>query len=296
MHTVGSDIPVYNVKDLKIKFSINVKNDIWSFKECNRWYDDLEFIVVNKGCALFNVNGKAYRINEGQMLFINSRQMHFNVWDEDGDWSYKQLTVHPDVMFSCDALLKYYDLLCGKGSMPFLIFSKGSSRQNEIIEAVSKVFESVMKGNEFIIASEVLKLGSVMLNYIQSIPADNLKEDKKLESMHKMIGYIQTNYSKKMTIKDIGESADMGRSKCCELFKEYWNTSPIDYLNNYRLLKSVEQYMDMSKSVAKIARECGFNSQSYYAEMFKKVTGRTPTEYRESQLGIFSKERFKENN
>lgn len=287
MQTIGSDIPVYNVKGLKARLSMHVKNDIWSYPEVNHWYDDLEFVLVTKGTVKFNINGVTYKIAEGQMLYIASRQMHHNVYDSNEEWAYRQLTIHPDMIFCNEALSNCSDMLCSDDAVPFLLFSKGSSRQSGVIEAVNRIFEAIFKGNEFDITSEIVRLGGVITSYLDSVPKGYGGMDKNLKIMHDMVGFIQANYREKITIADIGKGGGIGRSKCCELFKEYWNTSPNDYLNEYRLGKSIDMYSDSKRSIASIAKECGFKSQSYYAELFKKVTGRAPTDYKNSLLNPF---------
>ena len=55
-----------------------------------------------------------------------------------------------------------------------------------------------------------------------------------------------------------------------------------NYLNNYKVEKSKELLANTDYSLLDIALSVGFNNQSYYSTVFKKLTNQTPIKYRES--------------
>ena len=71
----------------------------------------------------------------------------------------------------------------------------------------------------------------------------------------------------------------MCRSSCCKLFREYLHKSPVTYLTEYRIRRSME-LLDSSAPITEIAMNCGFSGASYFAETFRRVAGCTPGEYR----------------
>lgn len=72
-------------------------------------------------------------------------------------------------------------------------------------------------------------------------------------------------------MQDIAKSGNVGKSKCYELFKRYVNKTPNDFVNLYRLEKSKILLKNEDLSITEVALECGFNSGSYYAELFKNI-------------------------
>lgn len=74
----------------------------------------------------------------------------------------------------------------------------------------------------------------------------------------------------------------MSRSKCCSIFKTYMDSSPIDYVNGYRLgvSRTLLEYQDTS--IQDIAYACGFSSQSYFTKLFSRTFHMTPREFRAS--------------
>ena len=60
--------------------------------------------------------------------------------------------------------------------------------------------------------------------------------------------------------------------------------SPIQYLIRYRIIKSAELLVDNpTKNIDQIGYECGFETPSYYTQLFKRYYNCTPTEFRNSQ-------------
>ena len=72
----------------------------------------------------------------------------------------------------------------------------------------------------------------------------------------------------------------MGESKCCQLFRRYFSQTPVEYLNRYRLDKSLALLRETDRSITEIALAVGFGGASYYAELFRRQMGQSPTEYR----------------
>ena len=130
------------------------------------------------------------------------------------------------------------------------------------------------------IQSAFLNIWILLCENIAIESHDKLQQNTDLSILKNMVGFIQQNYSKKVSLSDIAFSGAVGQSKCCKLFMKYFNLTPNIYLTQYRLNKSVELLKDKDKSITEIAEVIGFGGSSYYAETFRKWSGMSPTEYR----------------
>ena len=101
-----------------------------------------------------------------------------------------------------------------------------------------------------------------------------------------MIGYVQKNYPNKILLKDISSSGNCCKTKCTSLFQKYLNTSPMIYLNRYRLEKSVFLLRNTTMSVTEIAYACGFSNSSYFCELFHKYYNTTPGKFRNNNSDL----------
>ena len=102
------------------------------------------------------------------------------------------------------------------------------------------------------------------------------------ERVKDVLSFIHKNYSNKITLQDIADSVFVSKGECCRFFKKSLKMSPYDYLINYRINESMKLLKNTSFSILDIAENVGFNNVSHYIQIFKKKTGQTPHEYRNS--------------
>ena len=96
---------------------------------------------------------------------------------------------------------------------------------------------------------------------------------------------IIRRYSEKITLDDIAAAGMVSKSKCGTVFKRFLEKTPMEYLSEYRILRSAELLRDTGDSVSQIALKCGFAGASYYTEKFTEMIGITPTDYRKQEIG-----------
>lgn len=105
-------------------------------------------------------------------------------------------------------------------------------------------------------------------------------KNPQLDLERRMVAYIEENFASEMTLDEIAQSANVSRSTCCRLFRKYVHTSPIEFLNSYRLQVACGQLESTNLSITEIASNCGFNHVSYFSQLFVESFGDTPRAYR----------------
>jgi len=93
-----------------------------------------------------------------------------------------------------------------------------------------------------------------------------------------MTGYIQANYTRRITLEQIAAAGSVCRNRCCILFRENLGCSPIEYVTRYRLDKACDM-LRRGSMITEAALSNGFHGASYFAEVFRRVYGMTPKEY-----------------
>lgn len=94
-----------------------------------------------------------------------------------------------------------------------------------------------------------------------------------------MIEYIKDNYNKKISINDLSDKYEVSTVYLNSKFKEDTNYTFNDFLNRYRILKSIELLKEGSLLIYEIAEEVGFQDYKYFSQVFKKYVGQSPTEF-----------------
>lgn len=97
-----------------------------------------------------------------------------------------------------------------------------------------------------------------------------------------IITYIKTNYAEKLTLSFVAEYFYISNWHLCRILKKETGKNFIEILNQIRIQKAKEFLKDTNLKVYEIARQVGYRELTYFSNMFKKQTGLTPNEYRNS--------------
>ena len=72
---------------------------------------------------------------------------------------------------------------------------------------------------------------------------------------------------------------NMSESNLYAVFKKITETTPVQYLNNYRLSTASERLINSNDSIANISESVGIADQFYFSKLFKQETGGNFIEY-----------------
>lgn len=120
-----------------------------------------------------------------------------------------------------------------------------------------------------------------VLNALQK--CDALEEGKSNnQTYHKVCDYIQTNFMFDITLQKIADKFHVNASYLSDLFKKESGMTYSAYLTELRLNYACALLKKTQSPVNEIADQCGFQNYVYFARIFKKIKGTTPTRYREN--------------
>lgn len=100
------------------------------------------------------------------------------------------------------------------------------------------------------------------------------------ERVRKILRYTEKHYRKKIRINDLVGELHTSAGYLNQLFKEETGYTYNDYLNRFRILKSMDLLEDDQQKIYQIADEVGIGDYKYFVSVFEKYTGMTPTNYR----------------
>lgn len=101
---------------------------------------------------------------------------------------------------------------------------------------------------------------------------------------HEIRLFIETNYTKDISLQDIAAAMGYSDAYFCKLFKQCFDKNFITYLNDFRTQKAIELLGDVTVSIKDVSYKTGYRDANYFARIFKRNTGLTPSEYREKIL------------
>lgn len=91
---------------------------------------------------------------------------------------------------------------------------------------------------------------------------------------------ISERYMDDLKLEEAAQKANMTVPAFCRLFKKLTTRTFTQFLNEYRISKSVQLLHNGDQSISAVAFACGYNSLSYFNRQFRQITGHKPTDYR----------------
>ena len=105
-----------------------------------------------------------------------------------------------------------------------------------------------------------------------------------MERTKLMITYIESNFANDINLNQVAKTAALSESECQHCFKRSTGLSPIQFLKEYRLLRSAELIRSTNMNISEIAAQCGFLDMSYFAKSFRQLFNVSPTTYRQNEF------------
>ena len=100
-----------------------------------------------------------------------------------------------------------------------------------------------------------------------------------LQALKAASDYVEQNYRQKITVEELAALSGYSTSHFTRVFTKVHNASPIQYVNQIRIMHAKNLLRTGQYTIAQIALECGFSNVYYFSRCFKQITGTTPAKW-----------------
>jgi AraC-like DNA-binding protein len=107
-----------------------------------------------------------------------------------------------------------------------------------------------------------------------------LRREIKDERILRAVKYITENYANDLKLEDVAAAVNISPNWLSSRFKVETGLNLSDYLNRTRIENSLILLKEGKLTVSEICFQVGFKSQSYFNNVFKKYTGKSPGNYK----------------
>lgn len=107
--------------------------------------------------------------------------------------------------------------------------------------------------------------------------SENIRMNAVAESIRE---YIAEHYREDISLQTVASAMNYSDAYFCKIFKQCFDKSFIVYLSEYRVEKAKRLLADVVINIKDISSRVGYRDSNYFAKVFKRVAGITPTEYR----------------
>ncbi|MGV7216968.1 helix-turn-helix transcriptional regulator [Bradyrhizobium sp. UFLA05-112] len=99
-------------------------------------------------------------------------------------------------------------------------------------------------------------------------------------ALRRAVERLRSNTDTDVSLAALASDAGLSRFHFCRAFKESTGLSPHAWLRQQRLDQAMNMLRDTDASIASVAAQLGYASQTAFAAAFKKLTGETPSDWR----------------
>jgi AraC family transcriptional regulator len=241
-------------------------------------------IIVGRPQALYQENridGQLYHRDwqtaDSSILIVPADLTNSTVWTGDAEFSI--LTLCPK--FVREVAYESIDPdrvepIPQFGAMDRLIYQIGLSLKADI-EAGSPTGKIFGESAATMLAARLLQQYSVRTPKLAS-DEDGLSS----YTLRQVLDYIRSHLSQDLSIIDLAGVAGMSPYYFLRLFKKSMHFTPRQYIIQTRIDRAKELLRSRELSIADIALECGFTSQSHFTNVFRQSIGIAPRAYQRS--------------
>ncbi len=256
------------------------------------WHNSIEFLRIVKGTFKAEINLDEYLLEPGDICIISSGEIH-------------QLTgcvresIHDVFIFDPRLLsFTYRDQLEEDLLEPWSVHNlcfphiiRPTDPEYDIYNRhITRLIQLGLSREEH----WYFQCKILLLEFLYQVWRQGLLQDQAmsglsagdLEQIHRykrIVSYIEENYMKKITLKDLADTAGCSSQYICRFFKKLSGDTPIQYLVTFRVHKAAALLTETTKTVLEICLDCGFENISYFIRTFSRIMGDTPGQYRKKE-------------
>ncbi|WP_259457897.1 AraC family transcriptional regulator [Salipaludibacillus neizhouensis] len=287
----------YVFPDMKIGFEIH-RMHVRSAK--STWYYPshehplYEINLVTRGKQVFYIQGERYELEEGDLVLIRPGDVHSSSSLENSKEGFNYFCVHfniddklllpyfkktKDTFYHANSMLTrsirpLLDRLVNFSQQSKINFTDKMNLHSIMFELLAITVSCLEKDQQKLgkISEQTFKVAYQIAEEIDQLIRKPSHEDDILESV--------------VRIEEIANHLDISVSYCNKVFNKVFDMSPRQYVTFRKLNDSKSLLVQEKYSIEQIAFMMGYHDSSHFSRQFKRWTGLSPSQYRETQHSI----------
>ena len=248
------------------------------------WHREFEIVLIERGETHCMIGSHTHALHQGEGLFIQPGVIH--------SYETPRNVTMPAILFLPEFIAPEHSAIHETFVKPVLLSSFSHIMlcpevpwQQEMLACVAEVNRLVAQAAPTLALDEhaaVCRLWSALFPHLQALEAHGSTGNAMLlqTRLRRMIDYIETHFAGNIRLEDIARVASVSVSEALRCFRDGVHTTPIGYLNRFRLNYARTRLLDTAQTITDIAAESGFGSPAYFDRLFLRAFHMSPKEYR----------------
>lgn len=269
----SSDIIIHS-PDIPININscgeLRLSRDSHIIRPCGR--KDYQLIYICEGCCYVTIEGETavavggdvilYRPDESQDYLLSGSDKTHTYWIHFGGGGCRELFEKLQI------------------NNINIIKSVNSRDVEYLISALCKHFN--LKTNNYPVICSGMLTSVLALISNQLLKTDN-PYGANANLISELISRLKLFHNLEISVAECARLCRLSQSHFTRIFKEITGEAPQQYIIKIRIDRAKELISFTDKNISEIAEATGFKDQNYFARIFKKNVGMTPTEYRKKK-------------
>lgn len=242
-----------------------------NYKVPKHWHGSIEIFLVLEGIVDVAINGVNYRLQRGQLVLVNSNEVHAI------DATYKNFTI----VLQIPRQLLLEHVLEDEVIFKRMIYK----HDQELIAMIKKMYgqyELKKQGYRLEVLSYFYKLLYILVSEykLKEIDEGLRRKHKQLEKLSVITHYIKEHYKEDISLESVAKEFGFNPTYLSKMFQKYAGINYKTYVVDVRMNKAYTALMNTEDSLTTIAMDHGFADSRSFAKAFKKRFGVLPSVYR----------------
>jgi AraC family transcriptional regulator, transcriptional activator of pobA len=247
------------------------------------WHDHLEWMYIRKGRFRVQVHERLEEVSEGDVVFVNTRQMHAAFPLEEG-------TDILAVVFNEALIRSAWDrtdnsviapLLNNKWQVPNILKRDDAFTPLIIacIERLSEEYAEKRLGYELLVKSELLRSIGHLYRILER-SGTYVWSEKPKGTISPLLRYLSSHFQESISVAQAADICNLSPSYFCFLFKQTTGKTLIEYLNMLRVHEADRLLRETDCTVQEAANQVGYSNMTYFGRVYKRLKHIRPSDCR----------------
>ncbi|MBQ7776982.1 MAG: AraC family transcriptional regulator [Lachnospiraceae bacterium] len=249
----------------------------------DHYHNFYEIFYLYSGSCHFLLKDSVYQLEHGDVVFIAPGELHHS---------------HYDVGATCEIVTIYFK----DDYVDYELFKKWLPKDlHTNFHSFMGSIPSLYQEDFHVLLNRMLSENVHIDEYSDSFLACHLQEILLLLMRHSVMNekepellnsrdadillatkYIYKNFRQPLTLEEVSSVASLSPTYFSKKFKLVTGMGFKEYLNFVRLKHAQAALLTTNNTITDIALEYGFNDSNYFKDLFKKVYGKSPREFRKN--------------
>lgn len=240
----------------------------------DHFHNFYEIFYLLSGQCHYLLEDSVYRLAKGDFVFIAPGELHHSLYKKGESCEICLITFKKEHLLLGGGLTRQ----SFKGSVPALYQEAFDGLLNRMlsehahIDEYSDAFMSTYLQEVLLTLMRHSVLAEQEPGLLNAKDADILLSTK----------YIYKNFKQPLTLEEVSAVASLSPTYFSKKFKQTTGMGFKEYLNYVRLKHARTALLTTDSSITAIALEYGFNDSNYFKDLFKKIYGKSPREFRKN--------------